>query len=93
MVDRLTLTRAFEEAGVKSDSAEKIATEIYDAIRENVATKADLRDLEQRLDARFASLDVRFARMEHQITRMTISLAVFVTAVAGLAGTLVHFWR
>lgn len=49
MTDRLTLTRAFEGAGVKSDAAERIATEIYDAIHDNVATKTDLRDLEQRL--------------------------------------------
>jgi hypothetical protein len=27
--DRLTLTRAFESAGIKSDTAEQIATEIY----------------------------------------------------------------
>jgi hypothetical protein len=42
MSDRLTLTRAFEGAGIKSDEAERIATEIYNAIHDNVATKADV---------------------------------------------------
>jgi hypothetical protein len=58
--DRLTLTRAFESAGIKSEAAEQIATEIYDAIYDNVATKTDvdhsvttlraeIREVEQRL--------------------------------------------
>src|SRR5215469_8911487 len=42
MTDRLTLTRAFEGAGMQSEAAERIATEIYDAIHDNVATKADI---------------------------------------------------
>jgi hypothetical protein len=42
VTDRLTLTRAFEGAGIASEAAERIATEIYDAIRDNVATKADI---------------------------------------------------
>lgn len=74
MADRLTLTRAFEGAGLKSDDAERIATEIYDAIHDNVATKADLRELEQRLDVRFANLDVRFANLERRIDQMVIRL-------------------
>ncbi|HUC72792.1 MAG TPA: hypothetical protein VMS01_16500 [Stellaceae bacterium] len=58
MADRLTLTCAFEGAGLKSDDAERIATEIYDAIHDNVATKTDLRDLEQRLKIWLGSLIV-----------------------------------
>lgn len=58
MADRLTLTRAFEGAGLDSGAAERIATEIYDAIHENTATKADLRDLEQRLKIWLGSLIV-----------------------------------
>ena len=44
MADRLTLTRAFERACLKSDDAERIATEIYDAIHDNVATKTEFPD-------------------------------------------------
>jgi hypothetical protein len=79
MTDRLTLTRALESGGMQSAAAERIATEIYDAIHDNVATKSDLEAL-------------RLA-LEHQITRMTIRLGVLVIAVAGLASTIVHFWR
>ena len=45
MTDRLTLTRAFEGAGIQSEAAERIAREIYD----NVATKHDLRELQAKI--------------------------------------------
>lgn len=58
MTDRLTLTRAFEKAGVQRDAAEHIATEIYDAIHANgigiqwchtVRSEARLRSLLKRV--------------------------------------------
>ena len=49
MSDRLTLTRAFEGAGVASAAAERLATEIFDAIHDGVATKADLARIEGEL--------------------------------------------
>ena len=42
MTDRLTLTRALEGGGMNSEAADRIASQIYDAIHNNVATKADL---------------------------------------------------
>lgn len=42
MADRHSLIRAFERAGIEPAAAEEVATEIYDAIHDNVATKADL---------------------------------------------------
>ena len=42
MTDRLTLARALEQGGIGRDAAEHIATEILDAIHENVATKSDV---------------------------------------------------
>ena len=42
MADRHTLIRAFEKSGMERDAAEEIATEIYDIIHDNVATKNDL---------------------------------------------------
>src|SRR6266550_2942837 len=42
MANRLTLARALEEGGIARDAAEHIATEILDAIHDNVATKADV---------------------------------------------------
>jgi hypothetical protein len=49
MADRLTLARALEGGGIGRDAAEHIATEILDAIHENVATKSDLQGTETAL--------------------------------------------
>ena len=56
MADRLTLARALEEGGIGRDAAEHIATEIIDAIHENVATKSDLRATEAALRSEIAAL-------------------------------------
>jgi 2-phosphoglycerate kinase len=77
--DRLTLTRALESSGMASDAAERIATEIYGAIHDNVATKQDLRELELRLEAK--------------IDRIVVRLGALIVIVAGLASTIMHFWR
>jgi hypothetical protein len=89
MTDRLTLTRALEGSGMQSEAAERIATEIYDAIHDNVATKADvaavradLRELEQRLSAR---IDL----VEH---RLITRLGGLVVVVAGLLLAMLHYW-
>ena len=90
MTDRLTLARAFEEGGASRDAAGHIATEIYAAIRANVAT-TDLHEMEQRLDLRF--VDVRFDRIEHALIRMEVRLSIIMVA-AGFASTIIaHFWR
>jgi hypothetical protein len=85
MADRLTLTRALEATGMASGAAERVATEIYDAIHDNVATntelqrveavlRAELHALEQRIDARFEALeqriDARFAATEQPFAIM-----------------------
>jgi 2-phosphoglycerate kinase len=62
MTDRLTLTRALEGSGMQSAAAERIATEIYDAIHDNVATKADLRELELRLETKFGEVKTELLR-------------------------------
>jgi 2-phosphoglycerate kinase len=78
MTDRLTLTRALEGSGMQSDAAERVATEIYDAIHDNVATKADLRELEQRL--------------ERQIDRMVVRLGALTVIVAGALFGALRIW-
>jgi len=78
MTDRLTLTRALESSGMQSEAAERIATEIYDAIHDTVATKQDLRELELRLDAK--------------IDRMVIRLGAIVVIVAGLLFAALQRW-
>ena len=58
MTERLPLSNALAGAKIERPAAERIATEIFDAIRENVATKHDLLELEHRLTIRFASVMV-----------------------------------
>jgi hypothetical protein len=58
MSDRLTLTRALEASGMESTAAERIATEIYDAIHNNVATKADLGRVEIGLKADLERVEI-----------------------------------
>ena len=72
MTDRLTLARALEEGGASRDAAEHIATEIYAAISDNVATKTDLREFEQRLDLRFEQLDRRIDAMVMRLGGITV---------------------
>lgn len=85
MADRLSLTRAFEGAGLDSVAAERIATEIYDAIHENVATKADIAAVR-------ADLAAVKADLERQIDRMVVRLGALVVIVAGLLFAALHQW-
>jgi hypothetical protein len=82
MSDRLTLATAIEEAGIDRDKAVRIASLIWDAIHENVATKADLEATELRLNAK---LDL----VEHRLlTRLVGALVV----VVGAAFAALHLW-
>ena len=63
MTDRLSLANVLAEAKIERSAAERIATEIFEAIRDSVATKSDLDRLSsatkadlQRLGAQIAAL-------------------------------------
>jgi len=56
MSDRLALANAIEDAGIPRAKAERVASVIFDAIHDNVATKADLERLEHRLTVRGMAL-------------------------------------
>ena len=62
MTDRLSRANVIAEAKIERSVAERIATEIFDAIHDNVATKQDLREaiatLKHELTVRFASVMV-----------------------------------
>jgi len=76
--DRLSLTNALADANIDRQKAERIATEIFDAIHDNVATKQDLQALEAKLEL-----------VKHQlITR----LGGLVVVVAGLLFAALHYW-
>ena len=88
MADRLTLTRALESGGMDSQAAERVATEIYDAIQGNVATKTDLREMEQRLDLRFEQLDRRIDAMVTRLGGITVIATGILIAIKYFAETL-----
>src|SRR5215831_13997747 len=85
LTDRLSLANALADANIDRQKAERIATEIFDAIHDNVATKADLRDLEQRLD-------LRFEKLERQIDRMVTRLGALAVVLLGLLFGALHLW-
>jgi hypothetical protein len=54
--DRLALANAIEDAGIPRDKAQRMASVIFDAIHDNVATKADFAALGAGLRADIAAL-------------------------------------
>jgi hypothetical protein len=92
MTDRLTLTRAFEGAGLKSGDAERIATEIYDAIHDNVATKADVASVESAVQLLRAEMREMEQRLDRRNDAMVTRLGALVVVVAGLLFAALHYW-
>ena len=72
MTDRLSLSNALADANIDRKAAERIATEIFDAIHENIATKADLQLLK-------SELETRIAQLEHRL--ITLGIRALVVAV------------
>lgn len=80
MTDRLSLANALADANIARPAAERIATEIFDAIHDNVATKADvaavraeLREVELRLEARIDRVVVRLASIMVVLTGIVLA--------------------
>lgn len=59
--NELQLAKAFRDAGFEQDKAEAVSETIFAAIRDNVATKADLAGVEQALrsDLRVLGAELR----------------------------------
>ena len=55
MSDRLALANAIEDAGIERSKAERVASVIFDAIHDNVATKADVQASEAAIRGEFRS--------------------------------------
>jgi hypothetical protein len=92
VTDRLTLARALEGGGIARDAAEHIATEIFDAIHDNVATKADLQSTEAALRndlqsteaalrAATSALRSELALIEHRLLTRVGSMIVVATGI------------
>jgi hypothetical protein len=71
MSDRLALANAIEDAGIERAKAERVASVIFDAIHDNVATKADIASLATKVEA--IDVDVRaVVRAELQAVRAEV---------------------
>ena len=101
MSDRLT--RALEASGMESTAAERIATEIYDALHNNVATKADIERVEIGLKADIVGvrtdsreleqrLELRFVALERRIDQMVIRIGELAVVLLTLLFGALHLW-
>jgi len=88
MADRLSLANVLAEARIDRSIAERIATEIFDAIHDSVATKADLERLEATTRAEFAAVRAEMALLEHRLITRLGSLMVI---IAGLLFAALHY--
>jgi hypothetical protein len=71
MSDRLALANAIEDAGIPRDNAQRVASVIFDAIHDNVATKADIAPPATKVEA--VAADVRaVVRAELQAVRTEV---------------------
>ncbi len=81
MTDRLSLANALAEAKIERPAAEHIATEIFDAIHDNVATRSDLQAARTELKTDIALLKTELELLEH---RLMMRLGSLVVVVAGI---------
>lgn len=88
MTDRLSLTNALADANIDRQKAERIATEIFDAIHDNVATKQDLQNVEASLKAEIATVKAEMRelelRVESRIDRIVVRLGSVMVILAGI---------
>ena len=64
MTDRLSLANALADAKIDRAAAERIATEIFEAIHDSVASKADLQRLESATSADFQRMEAAIQHLE-----------------------------
>ena len=73
-----TLTNALADANIDHQKTERIATETFDAIHDNVATKQDLQALE--------------AKLELVKNQLITRLGGLMVVLAGLRFAALHYW-
>jgi hypothetical protein len=96
LTDRLSLTNALADANIDRKAAERIATEIFDAIHDNVATKqdpdlvrSDLQRVEAALKADIRQLELRLNR---RVDNMVTRLGSLMVVLLGLLFAALHYW-
>jgi hypothetical protein len=99
--DTLAYARRLREAGFSEQQAEGQAQALAAAMTDTLATKQDLRELEARIDTRFAQVDARFdhfekhikehldTRLAEQETRLTMLMGVIMLAGISVFSALV----
>jgi hypothetical protein len=84
-IDTLVYAKRLREAGFSEQQAEGQAHALAAAMTDALATKQDLRELEVRMEARFAAVDARFTYIErHLDTRFAEVSARFHGELANL---------
>jgi len=81
MTDRLSLANALADARIDRPAAERIAPEIFDAIHDNVATKADIATLRAEMTLLRTELKADIAALEHRLGVRFASVMVVLTGV------------
>jgi hypothetical protein len=100
LTDRLSLTNALADANIERAKAERIATEIFDAIHDNVATKQDLERVETALRADIQRVEAALraemhqieARLDAKIDRTVTRLGSLMVVLLGLLFAALHYW-
>jgi hypothetical protein len=93
VTNEMALAKAFRETvGIEQDKAERLAETIFDAIRDNVATKPDLVAMEQRLDVKLAAIDVKFAAIDTKFEKLVLRVGAMGVAGLGLLFGALHMW-
>src|SRR5271169_1776953 len=87
MTDRLSLTNALADANIERPNAERIATEIFEAIHDTVATKQDLQHAVSGLEERMLAGETSAGRASR--TNMLMTVATAVIALATIAAVIV----
>jgi hypothetical protein len=105
--DRLALANAIEDAGIERGKAQRLASVIFDAIHDNVATKADVQASEAALRSEIVSvrsviaaetarLDTRIERLDAKVVltghRLLTQLGGLMVVLTGVLFAALHYW-
>ena len=86
----LEYARRLRQAGFSEQQAEGQARALAAVMTDTLATKQDLRELEHRIDARFAQQDAVFdARLADLERRLTLRMGGIMVASVGVVSALV----
>jgi hypothetical protein len=107
MSDRLALANAIEDAGIERGKAQRLASVIFDAIHDNVATKADVQASEAALRSEIVSvrsvlaaetarLDTRIERLDAKVVltghQLLTQLGGLMVVLTGVLFAALHYW-